>query len=71
MFQQEMKTIILGTRGNEKSLYHGLGFQLSYQRQGASFLPEALGPGRKRGKRGKRRKGCEMREIMFIEPKYG
>ena len=37
-----MKTIILGMRGDEKSLYHGLGFQLSYERQGASFLPEAL-----------------------------
>ena len=36
-----MKTIIVGTRGNDKSLY-GLGFQISYQMQGASFLPEAL-----------------------------
>ena len=37
-----MKTIIVGTRGNDISLYHGLGFQILYQMQGASFLPEAF-----------------------------
>ena len=33
-----------------------------------TMIISKFGPGQKRGKR---RKGCEMREIMFIESKYG